>query len=734
MSMTHLLNGLNAPQLQAVTSHSQHLLVLAGAGSGKTRVLVHRIAWLIQEQQIPPHAILAVTFTNKAAREMSMRIEALLGHEPRGMWVGTFHGLAHRLLRTHWQEAGLVENFQVLDSDDQKRLIKRLMKEMAIDEKELPAKDIQWFINHQKENGLRYRDLTPSYHVREKTLQAIYEQYELLCQRNSLVDFSELLLRAHELWLHQPHLLQHYQQRFSHLLIDEFQDTNTIQYAWIRVLAGASGHLMVVGDDDQSIYGWRGAKIEHIQQFQKDFAPAKLIRLEQNYRSTSKILEAANAVIEHNINRLGKTLWTQSKQGEPVYLFQAYNEYEEAEYIVGKIISYLKTGMKRGDIAILYRSNAQSRILEEVLLKEGIPYRVYGGLRFFDRAEIRDALAYLRLIYNPADDAAFERVINLPARGIGQRSIEKMRIQARSSAQSLWNAAKTLVAEKKITGKAAVGISEFMRLLEDLHEVVNDLSLLELMEQVYEHSGLLAYHGRDNNERARSRVENLEELLNALKQFEASDHDEREPDNTSGSSILADFLSHAVLESSEGQAQEWDDSVQLMTLHSAKGLEFPCVFLAGMEQGLFPHKMSADDPLKLQEERRLCYVGITRAMKILHLCHADVRSIHGHSEFRAPSQFIAEIPGTVIQRVRRKSSGFSATSSMLRPEPSAPQLTPFTKQTDSCQLRIGKVVQHKKFGEGVVLALEGEGKRQRVQVRFDSAGERWLLASVANLS
>ncbi|MBF0264969.1 MAG: DNA helicase II [Gammaproteobacteria bacterium] len=780
--MTHpLLFGLNPPQQQAVESNDKNILVLAGAGSGKTRVLVHRIAWLIQEKQVSPYAILAVTFTNKAAKEMSQRIERILNMPVRGMWVGTFHGLAHRLLRTHWHEIGLPENFQVIDSDDQKRLLKRIMKEMGIDEKEYPVNDVQSFINHSKDNGQRSNNIETLYAVNQKHHQAIYTEYEQICRRSGLVDFAELLLRAHEIWLNHPHLLAHYQQRFRYLLVDEFQDTNTIQYAWINVLSGVNqpeketADVMVVGDDDQSIYGWRGAKIEHIQQFARDFKPATTIRLEQNYRSTGTILSAANAVIGHNNERLGKTLWTDSGKGESILVYQAYSGYDEADYIVNKITTLIEEGSKREDIAVLYRSNAQSRVIEEKLVQSAIPYRVYGGLRFFDRAEIRDALAYLRLIYARDDDAAFERVINLPARGIGQKTIEKLRLFAKETQQSLWFAAINTLQEKMFSPKVAQSIVDFLHMIDHFSHQLKEIKLHELLEEVYQTTGLKAYYEKEKNEKARSRIENLDELFNAIKQFndefpellnedlfeseklesEKLESEKVEDDGLKPAEqihVLADFLGHAVLESSEKQAEEWDDCVQLMTLHSAKGLEFQYVFLAGMEQGLFPHRMSAELDDKLEEERRLCYVGITRAMKQLYLSFADTRNIHGRMEYCRPSQFIKEIPEQFLTQVRttyspaynKSNSSFSQSNYS---QASRQSYSDYGNRSSSIPAKrankkileqdeeyyCGKVVQHKKFGEGVITDTEGSGNKLRVQVNFKQAGSRWLLAKVANL-
>lgn len=751
MSISALLEQLNQPQREAVCSEANNLLVLAGAGSGKTRVLVHRIAWLIQEKHIPPHRILAVTFTNKAAAEMKQRIESLLNKPIRGMWVGTFHGLAHRLLRTHWHDLGLIENFQVLDSDDQKRLLKRIMKEMGIDDKELPVRDVQAFINSNKDNGRRCADLQQVYDIRQKQLQAIYENYEQLCNRSGLVDFAELLLRAHELWLNHPFILEHYQNRFRYLMIDEFQDTNTIQYAWIKVLSGANkasqqrdSFIMVVGDDDQSIYGWRGAKIEHIQQFEKDYQPAQVIRLEQNYRSSSNILNAANAVIKNNSERLGKTLWTEDKKGDPIYVYQAFNEYDEAEYIVDQIQQYQQKGISRSEMAVLYRSNAQSRVIEEYLLQGSIPYRVYGGLRFFDRAEIRDALAYLRLTNSRQDDAAFERIINLPARGIGQRSIDKIRQHSRESEQTLWFAAMQLVEKKMLPAKASNAMIAFMQMIDGFEQSIPLNSMYELLEHIYEISGLKNYHAKENNERSRSRVENLDELTNAIKQFEeshdplssADDYNEQSELKVTQSKVntLSEFLTHAVLESSEKQGEEWDECVQLMTLHSAKGLEFTAVFLAGLEQGLFPHRMSMDVPAKLEEERRLCYVGITRAMKTLHVSFADSRSMHGKTEYRRPSQFLTEIPNHLLLQVKATATTNPFHDSYGSTKHVIASSSKIGGANESDDLYTGKTVMHKKFGQGVVLAVEGSGAKQRVQVNFTSAGTRWLLASIAKLT
>ncbi len=746
MDISQIIDPLNKAQRQAVCSEAQNTLVLAGAGSGKTRVLVHRIAWLVQVENVSPYSIMAVTFTNKAAGEMRFRIENLLKTPTRNMWVGTFHGLAHRLLRAHWKDAKLVENFQIIDSDDQLRLVKRIMKEMGIDDKKHPPREVQWFINECKDNGLRVAQLNVrEFHNREFMLD-VYLQYEELCQRTGMVDFAELLLRAHELWLHQAHILKHYQQRFSHILVDEFQDTNTIQYAWLKVLSGnnlPTTHIntFVVGDDDQSIYGWRGAKIEHIREFTHDFkaGTSETVRLEQNYRSTGNILEAANSVIANNSERLGKVLWTDDSEGELLQIYKAFNEIDEAAYVCGQIEKWIDNGGKRSDVAILYRSNAQSQPHEYELVKRGVPYRVYGGLRFYDRAEIKDALAYMRLIANRQDDAALERIINTPTRGIGQRTVDIIRQAAKEKQQNLWQTAQELIADKTLSARAAASVQKFIDLIEELQvNADEDLSLAEQVSHIVEISLLKEFHGKENSERAQAKVENLDELVNAAKRFD----DEGDPlldamleakDEASSSSgeelqamnPMAEFLAHAALEAGEGQADEWQDCVQLMTLHSAKGLEFELVFLSGLEQGLFPHKNAIQDYVggRLEEERRLCYVGITRARQQLHLTHAESRTIYGRSELSYASQFLSEIPASLVSQVRAGQNNFSRNT---------PSGSSFAAAEDD-DVYIGQSVSHKKFGEGIVVDVEGSGARARVQVSFDNYGTRWLMLKVANL-
>jgi len=723
--VSHILDKLNTPQRQAVTTQAQNLLVLAGAGSGKTRVLVHRIAWLLHAEQASPYSILAVTFTNKAAREMRGRIEGLLAQPIGGMWVGTFHGLAHRLLRAHWQEAGLVEDFHILDSDDQLRLIKRLCRSLGVDEDRFPPRQVQWYINAQKDEGLRAASVETFDDDYGRNMVAIYAAYEEACDRGGMVDFAEILLRAHELWLKNPQILDHYQNRFKHILVDEFQDTNTIQYAWLRVLAGQRNHLMVVGDDDQSIYGWRGAKIENIQKFSSDFPGAETVRLEQNYRSTSTILKAANKLIANNQGRLGKELWTDGSDGEPISLYEAFNEQDEARFIVDRLQDWVNKGNRRTDAAILYRSNAQSRELEDALLRVGMPYRIYGGHRFYERLEIKNALAYLRLLINRHDDTAMERVINVPTRGIGGRTIEQVRALAREENSSLWSACVKCVSEKLLSSRAANSVRGFLDLLDSMEAACEDLELHRKVEYVIKHSGLVQHHEKEGGEKARARLENLDELITAANSFDESELDA--DDDLTARSILAAFLDQAALDAGDAQAGEDEDAVQLMTLHSAKGLEFPLVFLAGMEEGLFPHRMSMENLAGLEEERRLCYVGITRAKAKLYLCHAESRRLHGDVSLSRPSRFIREIPGDLMDEIRLKST-------VTRPSFAGPIATGNGgAEVPETSLALGQRVIHGKFGEGVILNYEGQGHNARVQVNFDGFGSKWLVLSYAKL-
>jgi|TARA_B110000438_G_scaffold191277_1_gene182901 DNA helicase-2/ATP-dependent DNA helicase PcrA len=733
MDVSHILDSLNDEQRNAVASPAKNLLVLAGAGSGKTRVLVHRIAWLIEAEHVSPFAVLAVTFTNKAAREMRGRIEELLGQSYGGMWVGTFHGLAHRLLRSHWQEAGLIEDFHILDADDQLRLIKRIIRSLRIDEEKWHAKQCQWYINSQKDEGLRAINIEHFEDDYTKTMLEVYKAYEAACERGGMIDFGEILLRAHELWLKNPQILAHYQNRFQFILVDEFQDTNSIQYAWLRVLAGSKNQLMVVGDDDQSIYGWRGAKIENIQKFNVDFPDTDTIRLEQNYRSTSTILNAANNLIANNQGRLGKHLWTDGAEGEPISLYEAFNEQDEARFIVDRLQDWFNHGNRRAESAVLYRSNAQSRELEDALLRVGMPYRIYGGHRFYERLEIKNALSYLRLLINRDDDTAVERVINVPTRGIGGRTIDTVRAVAREQSCSLWQACEKCINESILTSRAANAVLAFMELIDKIDAECATMELHEKAEQVITQSGLVQHHEKEGGEKARSRIENLEELVNACGNFDDADIEVEEGEGLDLTSkvFLTAFLDQASLDAGDTQADESDDAVQLMTLHSAKGLEFQLVFLAGMEEGLFPHKMSMENLAGLEEERRLCYVGITRAKSKLYFSHAESRRLHGDVALCRPSRFIKEVPKELIEEIRLKT-----TISRLGSQRHKAGLSIGIKadiEVPNTDISLGQRVAHGKFGEGVILNYEGQGSNARVQVNFDAVGSKWLVLSYAKL-
>jgi DNA helicase-2/ATP-dependent DNA helicase PcrA len=720
MDVTPILESLNDAQRQAVTAPAEPTLVIAGAGSGKTRVLVHRAAWLIDVEGISPQSLLAVTFTNKAAAQMRSRIEGLLDMPVNHLWIGTFHGLAHRLLRRHWREAGLPQNFQIIDSDDQLRLIKRLLKSLEIDDSRWVPREIQYFINGQKDEGLRPQHLDDDGDPHRRQMIALYQSYQEVCDRGGLVDFAELLLRAHELWRDNSELLAHYRRRFKHLLVDEFQDTNAIQYAWLRILAGKDGVPFVVGDDDQSIYRWRGARVEHIHQFQKDFPGTRVVKLEQNYRSTATILNAANAVIANNSARMGKNLWTEGADGEAIKVYSAYNERDESDFVIGRLRDWIAQGNLRADAAILYRSNAQSRVLEEGLINAGIPYRVYGGLRFFERAEIKDALAYLRLVSNRDDDSSFERVVNKPTRGIGARTVEMMRSYARANSCSLWRAAGAIAGDE-LASRAANAVLAFLNLIERMAVETAELALEDKVDHVIHASGLIDFFKKDKGEKGETRIENLLELVSAAKSFE--------PDPAEEMSPVDEFLSHAALEAGEGQADAWEDCVQLMTMHSAKGLEFPLVFLCGMEDGLFPHQRSIADPNGLEEERRLCYVGITRAKENLYITHAEQRRLHGMDNFSQASRFIAEIPDEFVEEIRPRVQ----VSRPARTVPHRSRSAGATAPGADLGIRLGQRVRHGKFGDGVILNCEGQGAHARVEVNFETAGTKWLVLSYANL-
>jgi len=721
MDVSELLNDLNKPQREAVAAPLGHARILAGAGSGKTRVLVHRISWLIQAENLSPANILAVTFTNKAAKEMRAKIEDNLGYPIGGMWVGTFHGLAHRLLRSHWKEADLPQSFQILDSDDQLRMLKRIIRGMELDDADWPAKQAQWYINAQKDEGLRSQHIQVGNDKYSQTMSSIYQAYEQACQRAGVIDFGEILLRSHELWLKRPDILASYQQRFQQILVDEFQDTNAIQYAWLRLLAGETGHLFIVGDDDQSIYGWRGAKIENIQKFHHDYDQASSIRLEQNYRSTGNILAGANAVIANNSERLGKELWTDDQDGKLIQIYNAYNERDEAGYLVAQIKTAVDAGEKRADHAVLYRSNAQSRIIEEALMQANMPYRVYGGLRFFDRAEIKDVLSYLRLVANRNDDAAFERVVNTPTRGIGAATLTQVRQYAREQNKTMWQACIELLEAKFFAARAGNALTGFLNLIDSLTPEDDSMPLQELTTLVIDESGLRAHFAKDTTEKGQGRIENLDELINATRTFEKPE-DEDDVDLP----VLDSFLSHAALEAGENQADQWEDCVQLMTLHSAKGLEFPVVFMVGMEEGLFPGQKSSDDPARLAEERRLCYVGMTRARTTLYLMHTESRFLYGQEMEPRPSRFLKEIPEDRVEKIRARKNIVTSGS----PSFEAPKHSTSINETG---FNPGQQVHHHKFGAGTVIDTEGAGKSARVQVNFKHAGSKWLVTAYAKL-
>jgi DNA helicase-2/ATP-dependent DNA helicase PcrA len=746
-AVAQLVSTLNPAQQEAVTAPPEHRLVLAGAGSGKTRVLTHRIAWLVAVENISPHSILAVTFTNKAAAEMRGRIEELLNVPVRAMWVGTFHGIAHRMLRLHWKEARLPQNFQILDADDQQRLVKRVLRGLEMPEEQWPVKLVTGFINSRKEEGIRPAAIQDQGDYSQRQLVRAYSAYEQQCATNGLVDFSELLLRAFELCRDHGEIQAHYRQRFRHILVDEFQDTNTLQYAWLRVLAGGSGILFGVGDDDQSIYGWRGAKVENMMRLPKDFPGIETVRLEQNYRSTGTILKAANGLIAKNNGRLGKNLWTDSGDGEAIQLYAAFNEYDEAEFVTTRMKSHLDGRCRFSDIAVLYRSNAQSRVLEESLIRNRIPYRIYGGLRFFERMEVKDALAYLRLLASRDDDSSFERAVNTPARGIGATTIERLRQIAREAGVSLWKAARSAGAS---LGRSAGNLKQFLDLIDVVTAETAGQPLAKAMELVIARSGLREHYRKEKGEQAEARLENLDELVNAARGFER-------PMGEEDFDPLTAFLAHAALEAGERQAGEGEDSVQLMTLHSAKGLEFPIVFLVGMENGLFPHQRAVEEG-NLEEERRLCYVGLTRARQQLYLSYAEVRRVHGAEQLGMPSLFLREIPTDCIVETRPRAGvlrpafantprphgggyggggyggGYGSRDGNSRYGGATQRPAPaIGASTGPGGYSLGARVKHEKFGEGTVLSFDGDGDRTRIEIRFRDAGTKWLMLSYANL-
>jgi DNA helicase-2/ATP-dependent DNA helicase PcrA len=732
MEITQHIQQLNDAQQLAVTAELGNLLVLAGAGSGKTRVLINRIAWLIAIKNAAPESILAVTFTNKAASEMRARLAAMLPGAIRGIWVGTFHGLAHKMLRQHWREANLIENFQVMDADDQLRLIKRVFKKLNIDEERWEPKNVQGFINRKKDEGIYARQMGRAESAYEQVNSEIYMHYEQACQEMGVLDFADLLLRSYSLLAQNPELLAYYQLRFAHFLVDEFQDTNTIQYMWLRILTQRATSVTIVGDDDQSIYGWRGARIENIQRFEQDFPYTKIVRLEQNYRSTSTILAAANALIDHNTGRMGKTLWTQGKKGDLITVYSALNEEDEALYVARKIQQYFNTGTDLREIGILYRSNAQSRAIEEALVRLGVPYIIYGGLRFFERAEIKDALAYIRLAVNFNDNGAFERVVNVPPRGIGKTSLDKLRDFAETTGQSLFATAQDAVNSKIITGKARAGLLDFIEIIIDLQKLIPHSSVTEIVERAVSRTGLLAFFESQVGEKAQSRAENLAELVSATADFA---YDANESDPLQMPPII-DFLAYTSLESGEHKVDAQQSAVQLMTLHSAKGLEFPIVFICGLEEGLFPHHFSAEDPVKLEEERRLCYVGITRAMQQLYITFAQRRRLFGHEEARRVSRFVREIPQELLEEKSRRVSvqpAYPRTHYADSNAEFAQHMAVDLGSDTGLGFNLGQRVKHAKFGVGTVVDFEGSGERARISVHFQGLGTKWLVLSYAKL-
>jgi DNA helicase-2/ATP-dependent DNA helicase PcrA len=722
-----LLEGLNPQQLEAVTLPHQSALILAGAGSGKTRVLTTRIAWLIQTGQLSPQGLLAVTFTNKAAREMLLRVSAMLPINTRGMWVGTFHGLCNRILRAHYREAGLPQAFQILDSADQFAMVKRVMKAINVDDEKYPPKQAQYFINDAKEQGLR-ADKVEAFDDFSRRLTSVYEAYDSQCNREGVVDFAELLLRCFELLTKNELLRNHYRARFRHILVDEFQDTNRLQYLWLKLLAGPDNCIFAVGDDDQSIYAFRGARAGNMLDFEKDFHVGKVIKLEQNYRSQGNILDAANALIRHNRARLGKNLWTAQGSGEPLRLYEATTDLEEAAYLLEEVKQLRNEGTALSEIALLYRSNAQSRVLEHALFNAGIAYRVYGGLRFFERQEIKHALAYLRLVANPDDDGAFLRVVNFPTRGIGNRSIEQLQALAAARGIPLWQAA----CANTLTGKAGISIAGFVRLIESMRLACETLPLPEIIDHVVELSGLIAYYQSERE--GEDRLENLGELTNAAVAFVSADGPIAQVDADAPSqefAALSAFLAHASLEAGEHQAAAGAEALQLMTVHSAKGLEFHCVFITGLEEGLFPHENSISEQDGLEEERRLMYVALTRARRRLYLTQAQTRMLHGQTRYNIASRFLEEIPEALIKRVNTtKFSGFVSARGF---NPGYAATVPAMSR-DVSGWRVGQNVVHSKFGAGVIVNAEGRGADARVQVNFRDAGMKWLVLEYAKLT
>ncbi len=714
-----MADELNEKQQQSVAlKEDVNALILAGAGSGKTRVLTYRIHYLVSTKNHHVDDILAVTFTNKAANEMKERLSELLRRPIGRMWVGTFHSLSHRLLRTHPVEANLSPTFQILDAQDQFRIVKRLMKENGVDETKFPIKQVQWFINQQKDEGILPHQINAEHNYFVKQSAKIFDLYEKHCQVNDLVDFAGLLVKSYDLLKNNQSLLDHYQKKFRHILVDEFQDTNRIQYQWIKLLHDQHNHIFCVGDDDQSIYGWRGARIENIQKIENDFKPIKVIKLEQNYRSTGTILSASNALIANNPNRLEKSLWTKSEDGELINVFNARTETEEAQYVVSEVENQFNQGRNLSECAILYRSNAQSRVFEESFINRNIAYRIYGGLRFFERAEIKDAMGYVRLVEDTSDNIAFERIVNFPTRGIGLTTVEKIRAYANKNHTDLFQSSIAIL--NTLPARASNALKAFIDLIESIKDNTQHFSLSEKIDSILLQSNLMNHYANDKSDKAGSKKENLEELVSAAKQY--NHEEDSEINETQG------FIALATLDSSGDSNQSNQDCVQLMTVHSAKGLEFPVVFLVGLEEDLFPSRQSKDEPHLLDEERRLCYVGMTRAMNTLTLSYASKRFIHGQSFYSMPSRFLDEIPINYLNYIKNSSNDIITKSRKY-------DSSHYTKITsiDSSMYSIGQVVKHTKFGLGTVVNCEGSGDSMRLQIKFQKVGTKWLISSYANL-
>ena len=739
MHSKEIIERLNAEQQSAVCAPLGNSLVLAGAGTGKTRVLTHRVAWLASEERMPIGSILAVTFTNKAAGEMRERISHLLQAPVSGRWIGTFHSIALRLLRNHRHEAGLKEDFSIIDADDQLRIIKNLQTELNISVEKLEPRNVRAYISGEKDRGRRAKNAGPIKKPYEQEYKYLYQAYEQRCEREGLVDFGEMLLRSLEMLQQHDSLLRHYRHLLANVLVDEFQDTNTIQYDWLKLIAGEAASFMVVGDDDQSIYGWRGAQIANMNKLLTDFKPVEVHRLEQNYRSSEHILQAANAVIAHNSGRLGKNLWTDQGSGQPIALNRAVNEHQEGDELARFAMQHVMEGGKYQDIAVLYRSHALSRVLERCLTQYGVPYRIFGGLRFFERAEIKDALAYMRLIATPDADLAFARVVNTPTRGIGTKTLERLRGGALERGISLHRMAEAAIVERLLPSRTLNAVEGFVTLLANIRRATEGKELPEIAEKCIHMSGLMQFHSPDSSEPSLGRRDNLEELLNACAQFAENpvieiEDDGDEPSLVTASSALRDFLDHASLGDETTQAEGPDESIRLMTVHSAKGLEFPLVYLVGVEDGIFPNSRAIENEGGLEEERRLFYVAMTRAMRELRISFSEVRTRYQGSSVSMPSRFLAELPEENVDRMFQEFSHSRSPYSRPRVyEGRARRVEDRPALPAANGVRMGSAVKHAKFGSGIVLAVEGSGDSARLQVRFDRAGTKWLVLGYAKL-